>query len=99
MPDEIHIRTPPAFRRRLEELATARKTTISEAIRSAVLQATVPERGIPSEQEVLELLGEAARAGNVAAMRELRTYHREQDVVGADPLAEFDELATRRAAR
>jgi len=45
--------------------------------------------------EVLELLGESARAGNVSAMRELRAYHHERRG-GRTATSVIDELATRR---
>jgi hypothetical protein len=60
------------------------------------VEATTPadSQPVPTEDEVLQLLGEAARGGSVAAMRELRAYHRES---GPGALAELDELAHRRA--
>jgi antitoxin component of RelBE/YafQ-DinJ toxin-antitoxin module len=96
----IELRVTPALRKRAEKLAEDRNTTLSGAIKSAVLEATKDDRGVPTEQEILELLGEAARTGNVSAMKELRAYHREQQDPNEaeDPLAEFDELAERRAA-
>ena len=49
---------------------------------------------------MLELLGESARSGNVAAMKELRKYHRERPKGETDgPLAEVDELALWKARR
>src|SRR3989442_1650859 len=99
MTEDLHIRTPPAFRRHLDGLAKARGTTISQTIRWAVMAAALPKGGVPTEQEILELLGEAARAGNVPAMRELRAYHRERAQTTDSPFAEFDQLAERRAIR
>src|SRR5690349_10748820 len=98
--DRLEIRLTPAERERFEQLARDRKTTITGAVKSAVLQATA-QGGVPDEAEILELLGEAARTGNVSAMKELRAYHREQrDPDQADdPLSGVDELAQRRAAR
>lgn len=88
---------------RLKELAEARGLSRSATLRALVLEATVPEDapGVPTEDEVLELLGAAARAGSVSAMQELRTHHRERRAARSDanPLAEFDELAERRATR
>jgi hypothetical protein len=52
-----------------------------------------------SEQEILELLSEAARCGCVPAMRELRAYYREHRTLSDDPLARFDELAARRSTK
>ena len=99
MTEDLHIRTPPAFRRHLEGLAKARGTTLSQTIRWTVMAATLPNGGIPTAREVLELLGEAARSGSMPAMRELRAYHRERTDSGENPFAEFDELALRRACR
>jgi hypothetical protein len=79
----------------------------SKAIQAALVEATMPEdaSAVPSEQEVLHLLGEAARAGNVAAMKELRAYHRkhERDETEKPKKGSLDEvlggLANRRARR
>jgi uncharacterized protein (DUF1778 family) len=58
--DQINVRITPALRARLKRLAAERNTSISGAIKSAVLQAT-KQGGVPDEQEILELLGEAAQ--------------------------------------
>lgn len=75
----ISFRASPVLQRHIDELAEARGLNRSKAIQAALVEATMPEdaSAMPSEQEVLRLLGEAARAGNVAAMKELRAYHRE----------------------
>ena len=75
-----------------------RKTTLSGAVRSAVLEATRAERGIPSKEELLLLLSEAARTGSVPAMKELLRHHQHQGPgrKRRDPLDRFDELAARR---
>ena len=94
----------PAMRLRLEQLAAERKTTLSGAVRSAVLEATATEHGIPSQEELLGLLSEAAHAGSVPAMKELMTYYERQSSgrqsfgrePGPNPLDRFDELAARR---
>lgn len=97
MPDSLHIRLTPAVRRHLERLADAKKTTLSSAMRSAVMQASPSQlEGVPSERELLELLGEAARAGSVPAMRELLAYHQEAGRGKDSPLSVVDELARRR---
>ena len=67
-------------------------------MRSAVLEATRADRGIPSREELILLLSEAARTGSVQAMKELMRYH-ERPSSGRDqrdPLDDFDELAARR---
>jgi hypothetical protein len=73
----LDMRVSPAFKRRIERLAEQRNTTMAGAVRVAVIEATKGDGGVPSEQELLELLGEAARCGSVAAMRELLRHHRE----------------------
>src|SRR5687768_17227339 len=82
----VHIRTTPALRRRIEALAEARGSSLTGAITAAVMEATAPmdRGGVPDEAEVLNLLGEAARAGSVPAMRELLRYYRERDGSDAD---------------
>jgi hypothetical protein len=48
--DRINVRTTPAFRARLERLAEERNTTLSGAIKSAVLETTKGDGGILSER-------------------------------------------------
>jgi len=83
---------------RLERLAQERHTTMSAVVRSAVMAWTA-QGDVPSEHEVLLLLSDQALCGNVAAMRELRAYHRERAAGNADKLKRYDELASRRSAR
>lgn len=94
----IEIKVTPAFRKQLEELAASRKTTLSGAIKSAVMEVAMPDGHVPTDQEVLEMLGRAARAGNVSAMKELRAHHRANEAETETPLAVVDELAQRRTA-
>ena len=63
------------------------------------MEAALPEGGVPDGQEVLELLGQAARCGSVSAMKELLAYHREREAESDEfaEFAEFDELARRRS--
>ncbi len=71
----------------------------SAAIKLAISEATIPElsTSIPDEREVMVLLGQAARSGRVAALREPLAFHREErKPESADSLAELDELARRR---
>lgn len=78
-PGHMTFRASAVLQRRLDQLAAARGLNRSKAIQAAIVEATMPAaRGVPSEAEVLALLGETARAGNVAAMKELRKYHRER---------------------
>ena len=85
--------------RRLDELAEARGLNRSSAIRAAILEATVPVHAtaVADMREVLVLLTEAARGGNVAAMKVLLSHHQLPRPAAVDPiLAELDELAARR---
>jgi hypothetical protein len=88
--DQVNVRLTPVVRDRLERLARDHKTTVSGAMRIAVMQATKHPGGVPSEREVLELLGEQARCGTVSALRELRSYHRERASAEDDRLVRFD---------
>jgi hypothetical protein len=56
----------------------------------------LPEGGVPTEEELLELLGQAARRGSVPAIKELLAYHRKTRGGGECLFTEFDELAKRR---
>ena len=70
MTQHLSFRASAVLQRRLDQLAKARGLNRSRAIQAAILEATMPDaEGVPSEAEVLELLGESARAGNVAAMK------------------------------
>jgi hypothetical protein len=55
----------------------------SAAIKAAIVEATLPDQAdpVPDRDEVLTLLGEAARSGSVATMRELLAHHAEQRMV------------------
>jgi len=54
---------------------------------------------VPTEDELLRLLGKAARAGSVPAIRELLAPYREQEDAEDDGLSVVGELAERRGAR
>ena len=96
--DQFHLGVTPPFRERLERLAAERKTTLAAAVTAAAREATKGTGAVLTEQEILDLLSEAARDGNVSAMRELRAYHRERERADPDGLGLFDELAARRPA-
>ncbi len=99
-PCRVSVRLFPPQADRLERLAEARGMTRSGVLRALVLEATLPAGAVPvpDEDELLRLLGSAARMGNVPAMRELLRHYREQDDKPESPLAVVDELAARRAA-
>ena len=95
----ITFRASPVLVARIEELAEAKKSTRSGAIKMAIVEATVPDHatGVPDEQELLVLLGQAARGGSVAAMRELLAHHRERKQPADNGVfAGVDDLARRR---
>ena len=64
------------------------------------MEATAPEDQHPvaDADEVLALLSEAARAGSVTAMKELRAHFRERSGLPAGSLGAIDELVARRGA-
>ena len=100
-PETVTFRASTVLQARIDALAAGHGGNRSKAIQAAILNAIEHEADdIPDEQEVLRLLGESARGGNVSAMKELRAYHRERDgdQTEADPLSSIDELAARRAA-
>ncbi len=94
------LRVSPVLMRRVEELAAARGSSWTAAIKAAIVEASMRTGGgssVPDQREVLELLSEAARAGSVSAMKELLAYHRERrQGRGPDAVDELDELAERR---
>ena len=82
---------------RLDELAESRGLSRSDTLRRLIDEATMSpddRHRLPDAQELLVLLGERARAGNVAAIRVL--LERMERARGDDdvdyPLNEFDEL-------
>jgi hypothetical protein len=80
----ITFRASPILVARIDALAAARGSTRSAAIKAAILEASIPAgaSSVPDDHEVLVLLSDAARAGNVAAMKELLAYHRERGRAG-----------------
>ena len=60
----------------------------SAAIKAAIVEATVPEHAtaVADKHEVLVLLSEAARGGNVAAMKVLLAHHRLPRPAAVDPI-------------
>jgi hypothetical protein len=102
MQRNVNFRASPVLLARINELAAARGSTRSAAIKAAILEASIPADApsVPDEHELLLLLSEAARGGNVPAMKELRAYHRGENIDSGkspdDPFADLDELARRR---
>ena len=99
MTTRVSVRLFPPIAERLDALAEARGMTRSELLRTLVLEATVPDTApsVPDTDELLRLLGVAARMGNVPAMREL-LRHQRAERPPAGTLSVVDELAARRAS-
>src|SRR5687768_2963040 len=99
MTPRVSVRLFPPQAERLDALAEARGMTRSELLRTLVLEATVPDTApsVPDADELLRLLGVAARMGNVPAIRELLAHHRSAPEA-ASPLGVVDDLAARRAS-
>ena len=90
----VNVRFPAAQLERLDVLCAARGVSRSDVIRGLVMDAvlTPAERAsIPTEGELLRLLADKARAGNVAAIRTL--LGRAPKEPGASELDELDRFA------
>jgi hypothetical protein len=88
---------------RLDAVAARRGLERSELLRQLVVEATFTahERAqLPDEDELVRILGDRARAGNVAAIRLLleRQKSQERPAEEADPFAELDRVWTERRA-
>ena len=101
----VKIRCSELLLRRLDGLAEAHGGNRSQAIRSAVLAASLPEGTppVPDHNELMRLLGELARMGSLPAIRLLLAEQRRRPAE-ADPFAEFEpnpleRLAARRRTR
>jgi predicted transcriptional regulator len=86
---------------KVAELAQDRGLNKSAAIKAAIAEATRKDKtSVTDKPELLELLTESARGGNVTAMKTLwsilSALESEQGQ-GEDVLDELDELARRRA--
>jgi hypothetical protein len=97
----FNMRTTPADEARMARIAAAQGCSRSEAVRLALLKADgTPLADVPDEDELVRLLGERARAGNVRAIEVLlRISERStpmREPTSHDPFAEVDELARRR---
>jgi len=104
----LELRVSEPFLRRLDAFAAARGLNRSQAIRAAVVEASPdapPLPLAPDRDELLRLLGAAARSGSVPAIRALLDEGRRAE--GADDvprahrlavLSRIDELAARRRA-
>lgn len=100
----VTVRMGDDLVRRLDDLADARGLKDrSEALRVAALEATLTateRQTTPDRDELLQLLGGAARAGSVTAMRTLLDELREPPPGAdpADPMTTIARLARERPA-
>ena len=68
----VTVRVPQGTLERLDELAAARRLSRSTMLRALVDDATLTRAGeVPDERELLVILAERARAGNVSAIKML----------------------------
>ena len=96
----LEIRASEALVRRLDAFAAERGMNRSQALRAAVLEASPDAAGpplAPDHDELLRLLGEAARGGSVSAMRTLLAEYRRSAVPAGSSV--IDELARRRTPK
>ncbi len=97
----VTVRMGDDLVRRLDELASARGLKDrSEALRVAALEATLTpteRQTAPDRDELLRLLGTAARGGSVTAMRTLLDELREPPGGGDNPSEAFIERLARDA--
>ena len=72
MAEEVHFRLSATLLERLDSISAAWKTSRSGAIRRLIERADVAGAGsplgLPTLEEMLQVAGERARRGNVAAM-------------------------------
>ena len=96
----MSVRLTDRMFRELDALAAERGITRTRLVRQ-LLEAglrdrdSIPPPDTPSEEELLELLAEKARMGNVAAIRTLLVREESKDPRMA-ALAMFEEMAARR---
>ncbi len=88
---QVSARFSPLLLERLDNLARARGLSRSACLRSLVAGAALqPAEAVPDEAELLAIISERARAGNVGAARLLL------DRQASDPPSEFEKLIGRR---
>jgi hypothetical protein len=98
--ERLSVRLTDKMFRELDALAAERGIDRTRVVRQ-LLEAglrdhdTIRPPDMPSEDELLELLAEKARMGNVAAIRTLLVREEQKDPRKA-ALALFEELAARR---
>ena len=100
MAHTVKVRCSELLVKRLDALAAGHGGNRSQAVRSAVLAASLPNDvpPVPDRDELLRLLGELARMGSLPAIRLLLAEYRREPSPPPmpDPLA---QLLERRRAR
>ena len=97
--DQLSVRLTDRMFRQLDALALERGVTRTRLVRQ-LLEAGLRDRPeppseLPSEDELLSILAEKAKMGNVAAIRTLLVREEQKDP-RAQALALFEEMAARR---
>jgi predicted transcriptional regulator len=90
----VTFRAPESVARRLDALSAAAGVDRSAMLRRLIVEASpeaVGRRELPDRDELLDLLGEAARSGNVSAIKTLMERVAVDDE--PDPFAELDAAA------
>jgi len=95
----VTVRLTDRMSAQLEAVADAQGVTCARFVRQLIAQAVAGKRvealGSPSEDELLDLLAEKARSGNVAAIRSLLAREAMSDP-RARAIALFQEMAAER---
>jgi predicted transcriptional regulator len=78
-----------------EERGVTRTRLVRQLLEAGLRDRPAPPSELPAEDELLELLAEKARMGNVAAIRALLLREEQKDP-RAQALALFQEMAARR---
>ena len=97
--ERLSVRLTDRMFWQLDSLAAERGVTRTRLVRqlleAGLRDRPAPHSETPSEDELLELLAEKARMGNVAAIRTLLVREEQKDP-RAQALALFEEMAARR---
>jgi Ribbon-helix-helix protein, copG family len=97
--DHLSVRLTDRMFRQLDALALERGVTrtglVRQLLEAGLRDRPAPPSDAPSEEELLDLLAEKARRGNVAAIRTLLVREEQMDP-RAQALALFEAMAARR---
>ena len=97
--ERLSVRLPDRTFRQLDALALARGVTrtglVRQLLEAGLRDRPAPPSDMPSEEELLDILAEKARKGNVSAIRALLIREEQRDP-RVQALALFEEMAARR---